>query len=103
MVGHPPGPGDGPPRRMPGGKAAGGQLVHTFKQHNGVGRVAFNAAGDRLITTGLEGTAKVWDTKTWGHVYHLRGHTQGVTALACTPAGVPPLIATGGWDANVIV
>src|SRR5262249_40140740 len=36
-------------------------------------------------------------------VHELRGHTQEVHGLACTPRGVPGLIASGGWDRTVKV
>lgn len=51
-------------------------LLHSFEGHDGeVTRVLFNPQGKRVITAGMDGIARVWDTDTGKNVDLLEGHS----------------------------
>jgi WD40 repeat protein len=70
----------------------GGMTAHA----GGVNAVAFSKAGDRIVTTGKDHKARVWDAKSNGEVAELAGHTREVLAAAFDPNG--PRVITASAD-----
>jgi WD40 repeat protein len=69
----------------------------TLRGHGaGVVSVALSRDGQRIVTGGWEGTAKVWDAATGGELLTLRGHRDGVNCAAFSPDG--RRIVTGSGD-----
>jgi WD40 repeat protein len=64
-----------------------------------VSRAIFNAAGDRLLTTSCDGTAKIWDARSGALLGTLEGHAKPVVDGAFSPAD--DLIATASEDGTV--
>jgi len=69
--------------------------------------VPFGPDGERLVTAGTDGTAKVWDSTTGALLLTLTGHTVGLASVLYSPDG--RFIATGSgndestvrvWDAR---
>jgi WD40 repeat protein len=61
-----------------------------------VNGIAFSPDGERIVTGGSDGTARVWDASD-GHVLlDLRGHTGRITSISYSPDGVH--IATASED-----
>jgi WD40 repeat protein len=64
-----------------------------------VGPYGFSRDGALLATAYDNGSARLWDTRTWRESHVLSGHSQRVTALAFSP--VSDLLATGSTDTTV--
>jgi WD40 repeat protein len=64
-----------------------------------VSRAVFSAAGDRLLTTSCDGTAKIWDARSGALLETLEGHAKPVVDGAFSPAD--DLIATASEDGTV--
>jgi WD40 repeat protein len=62
----------------------------------GVNYYVFSADGSRLVTAGIDGTTRVWDTATNRVEFILRGHSSEVVAAEFSPDG--QRLATAGWD-----
>jgi WD40 repeat protein len=61
--------------------------------HDPVCTLVFTPAGDRLISGGEDGTARVWDLKTKRVLHTFSGHFRSPSALAASPDG--KILATG--------
>jgi WD40 repeat protein len=60
----------------------------TLVGHKGaVTAVAFAPNGQRLVTGGKDGTARIWDTDSGHELHCLRGHRREITAVAFAPDG----------------
>jgi WD40 repeat protein len=65
---------------------SGGEL--RFEGHTDrVTRTRFDATGTRLITTSMDGTARVWDVATRNLLFSVHHHEGGVVDLALSPDG----------------
>jgi WD40 repeat protein/DNA-binding SARP family transcriptional activator len=62
----------------------------------GINWCEFSAGGDRLVTTGVDGTVRVWDAATGQPRFILTGHTDEVLTARFSPDG--QRLATGGRD-----
>jgi WD40 repeat protein/serine/threonine protein kinase len=70
--------------------------------HRGsVTAVAFAPGGQRLVTGGMDGTARVWDATSGRELLCLRGHRSRATAVAFAPDG--QWLVTGGTDGTARV
>jgi WD40 repeat protein len=74
-----------------------GRVMARIAGHSRViSRAAFNTAGNRLLTTSYDGTAKIWDARSGAMLGTLAGHTKPVWDGAFSPAD--DLIATASED-----
>ena len=77
-----------------------GQLIHTLKEdQDDVGRAAFYAEGERLVTL-TDKAANIWDTKTWKSICRLQNYNERAYGLAVAPDN--KTIATGTNSGMVI-
>ena len=67
--------------------------------------MAFSPDGKRLATGGWDRQVKLWDMATWREIATLKGHAEGIWAVAFSPDG--KTLVTGGeddtaklWDVN---
>jgi WD40 repeat protein/serine/threonine protein kinase len=67
----------------------------------GVLAVAFAPDGQRLVTGGKDGTARVWDATSGQELLRLQGHRSEVTAVAYAPGG--QWLVTGSLDGTARV
>jgi WD40 repeat protein len=80
--------------------AGTGRVTARIAGHSRViSRAAFNAAGDRLVTTSYDGKAKIWDAHSGAMLATLTGHAKPLLDGAFSPAG--DLIATASEDGTV--
>jgi WD40 repeat protein/class 3 adenylate cyclase/type II secretory pathway predicted ATPase ExeA len=84
-------------------QSAAEEALHRALQESRVARtvpqghaIAVNADGSRFATTGVDGTATVWETATGKRLLTLRGHEGKVNGVAFSPDG--SLLATAGSD-----
>jgi WD40 repeat protein len=81
-------------------EAGTGRVMARIAGHSGViSRAVFNGAGDRLVTTSYDGTAKIWDGRSGALLGTLTGHTKPLLDGAFSPAD--DLIATASEDGTV--
>jgi WD40 repeat protein len=71
----------------------------------GVNSASFSADGRRLVTAGIDRTARVWDAKSGAALVVLKGHQSEVIVAAFSPDGKHILTASGDatarlWDAE---
>lgn len=72
-------------------------VVQTVSAHTRpVTGLAFRPDGRVLATAGLDGTVKLWDTKTWKQLQSWAAHGQSSYGVAFSPDG--KYLATGGRD-----
>ncbi|MFI5983805.1 caspase family protein [Streptomyces sp. NPDC051555] len=102
-------------KQLPGGtwapSWASGSRFSTAQQdaligHNVTLAVACTVVDGRAVavSTGQEGTVRLWDLRTGAPVGEpLTGHAGGVAAVACTVVDGRPVAVTSGWDATVRV
>ncbi|WFD42338.1 G protein subunit beta [Malassezia psittaci] len=69
--------------------------------HAGVTSVAFSKSGRILVSASEDSGAQLWDTLLSERVGVLHGHDERIASVRVSPRG--DAIATGGWDAKVIV
>jgi WD40 repeat protein/serine/threonine protein kinase len=62
---------------------------------------SFSPDGARLVTAGMDNTAKVWDARTGALLLDLIGHTSGVSSASFSPDGTR--IVTASFDASAKV
>jgi WD40 repeat protein/transcriptional regulator with XRE-family HTH domain len=87
---------------MPGiqEEAGTGQPLATLPGHTGgVWGVALSADGRLLVSSGADGTVRLWATGTGRPLATLPGHTGGVWSVALSATG--RLLASGGEDGTV--
>lgn len=63
--------------------------------------VQYSPDGTRLATTGGDGTARIWDSTTKGHLTTLTGHTDAVTGIAYSPDGTRLATASDDRTARI--
>jgi WD40 repeat protein/serine/threonine protein kinase len=73
--------------------------VYTGHRGDGVGSVHFSPDGSHILTTGTDGTARLWDTLAGTEVLRLSGHVGLVTWADFAPTG--DFILTSGTDGTV--
>ena len=64
--------------------------------HGSVTSVAFSPDGQRLATTGMDATVKIWDLDSGRDIQQLHGHKGEINSIAFSPDGKQ--IASGGRD-----
>ena len=75
------------------------EVSHVLRGHGkAVNAAAFSATGDRVVTAGDDGTARVWNAADASQVAVLRGHKRFVTSAAFAPGG--RRVVTGSWTAR---
>jgi WD40 repeat protein len=75
--------------------------VHVVSAHEKYGLpLAFDRAGDSLITGGFDGSIGVWSTEDWSERRRASGHEQSVNCGGLTAAG---RLVTGSTDATASV
>ena len=73
-----------------------------LKGHTGpVTNVAFSPDGSRLVSSSLDGTVRLWDTRSLQSQGELKGHTHWVTSVAFSPDG--KWLASGSQDCAVFL
>jgi WD40 repeat protein len=77
-----------------------GRVIAAIAAHSrAVSRAVFNAAGDRLLSTSHDGSAKIWDAQSGAILATLSGHEKPVVDGAFSPAG--DFIATASEDGTL--
>ena len=75
-------------------------LVQRLNVHSApVTQLMFSPDGTYLFSTSLDGTAILWDTKTWKPLRTLTGHEGEIRAAGFSPDGKS--IVTGGADKTI--
>lgn len=69
--------------------------------HAGVTSVAFSKSGRVLVSASEDNHAQLWDTLRSERIGLLQGHDARIASVRVSPAG--NAVATGGWDAKVLV
>jgi len=76
-------------------------LSHKYqKEITGVA-VSSNPGRPLVVSTSVDGTARVWDVTKKDALLHNLPHPVPVRSVACSPAGSPPLAITGGDDGRI--
>ncbi|MFO7696080.1 MAG: TIR domain-containing protein [Anaerolineae bacterium] len=79
-----------------------GRTLHLLLGHNGaVHAVDWDLQGERVVSAGADGTARVWDTHTGEELQTLRGHAGAVVDAVWDPGGIR--IAMAGIDGTARV
>lgn len=78
-----------------------GHALGALAGHDGA-VCAVSLCNTRIVTASVDGTAKVWDSRTLGCVATLAGHTS-VVRVARHGGDVDPTVLTGGDDGTVRV
>jgi eukaryotic-like serine/threonine-protein kinase len=78
-----------------------GALSSTLKADSRLGCVAFTPDGLQVAAGGDKGAVWVWDVRTAEKVLTVRGHRQGVLAVAFSPSGKRGVSAD--WDRQVLL
>jgi hypothetical protein len=79
-----------------------GRTLHLLRGHDAeVSTVAWDPAGERIVSAGADGTARVWDAPSGIELLALRGHTGAVISAAWDASGAR--IATAGVDGTARV
>ena len=74
----------------------------TITGHRGsIHTAAFNHDGTRLVTTGADSTAKVWDAVTGEELFAITGHTDWVTDAKFNHDGTRIVTVSGDGTAKV--
>ncbi len=63
------------------------QIVHSIPAHMGAMGCAFTPDGKLLVTSGMDGTVRIWDAHTYKAMHALPGHSGKVGAVRITPDG----------------
>jgi WD40 repeat protein len=80
--------------------AESGRELRTFGRHSGgIEALAYSPDGERVLSGGDDGTAKVWDERSGELRLTLAGHAGQIQDVAYTPDG--RRIATAGWDKTI--
>jgi len=61
--------------------------------------LVFSADSQILVSSGMDGSIKLWSVDVWQHLRTFEGHARSVNALAISPDG--RLLASGSSDATV--
>jgi hypothetical protein len=64
-----------------------GHAMPTHPAHVPVRSVAFNADGKRLVSTGHDGTVRVWNVEDGSELYRFKGHKTYLTRAVLSPDG----------------
>ena len=52
-------------------------LLHKLQGHEGsVTRVLFNPQGDQVLTSGMDGVGRIWDSESGQNIGLLQGHSE---------------------------
>ena len=78
---------------------ATGRIVARLDGHSADTVMAFSPDGELLATAGIDGTAKIWDTRTWTLRHHLNSHQSRMWCIGFSPDG--RLLATGSHDGHL--
>jgi len=73
--------------------------IKMLEIHAGARDAAFNPAGDRIVSGGLDGTVRLWTLDGQAAAAPFEGHEGRVTSVAFNPAG--DRIVSGGRDGTV--
>jgi len=60
--------------------------------------VCFNEAADQIVSGGLDNSLKVWDIRTNGLLYEMKGHVDSPTGLSLSPDGA--YVASNAMDST---
>jgi WD40 repeat protein/serine/threonine protein kinase len=77
------------------------ELLTLLGHKGGITAVAFAPDGQRLVTGGTDGTARVWDAATGRQLFCLSDHRSRITAVAFAPDG--QWLVTGSTDGTARV
>ncbi|HEX8106175.1 MAG TPA: AAA family ATPase [Kofleriaceae bacterium] len=83
------------------GRSAGELSVSYGGEASWLRTVQFSTDGRKLVTTGADGSAKVWDVEAGGESLTFRAHEQAIRRIAVSPNG--DQIATGSDDGTAAV
>jgi WD40 repeat protein len=78
-----------------------GNPLYTLRHPRAITSATFSPSGTRIVTTSVDRTARVWETRFGRMVRPLRGHGGPVTSAAISKGG--KLVATGSTDGAVRV
>ena len=75
------------------------QLLHSFTGHSHIVRSLAVSADGILVSGSRDKTIKIWDLETGELMHTLKGHTDGVYAIALSPDG--QILASGSVDKTI--
>jgi len=80
----------------------GRDCLATFEGHSGpVSSIALAAAGELVVSGGVDGTLRVWRVSTGSCLRVMRGHSSGIMAVLV--AGAANRVVSASWDTTVRV